>query len=307
MKSSSRFVYVPTTKEVVKGRATQQGGLYDSYLKSEYTKYKIKDNNNIRIIPRPAVNGRGFHYGYDTFIHYEIGPAKGQYLCLSKMLNKPCPVCEDASEDMSISKRVIMWIIDRDNEKEGPQVMDVPFSVDKGISSVCINSRTGEVLVVDDPESGFDISFNREGTGKTQTRYLGFVVARQSTPLHDDPEQVDKWLNYVVDNPIENTLNYYEYDYIKNVYAGKVDKKETDEEPPSRVKPKETNEEPARTATQAKSKGDEPSEEPKHRQRQAQVETVQTAKPVEDDVPKRKVEVDDDVPPPRKRRPIPQD
>jgi len=137
-------------------------------------------------------------------------------------------------------------VLDRENEEDGPIVWGMPQTVDKEIARRATGKGTNEVLPIDDPEDGYDVDFAREGTG-FKTKYVGIEIARRSSPLHDDPEVVEAWLDYVVENPLPDLLVVHDYDYINKVFAGSVateseaeeeGEEEEEEEKPKRIRPK---------------------------------------------------------------------
>lgn len=234
----SGFVYKPRTADQVKGRAQRKTGLYDSIFKQGFDTYRPKQGDNlIRYLP-PTWDDSD-HYGYTAFVHRNIGPDNATYLCPRKMLNKPCPICEaqkeakDAGEAeeataLNTVERIISWVIDRDaDDPEKPMIYETSWTQDRDIVSLCVNERSGEILMIDHPDKGFDITIKRTGTGM-RTKYYGYAVARDDSPIHDSEKAQDEILDYVKENPIPDTLNFYDYDYLKGVLSGKVAAKDED-------------------------------------------------------------------------------
>ncbi len=254
MNSNSRkFVYTPRDMQAVQKRATQSGGAYDSFIDTRFMKFTAAGGYNcIRILPPAWENAE--HFGFDYFLHSGVGPDNSQYLCLDKMADLAeskgfkggaCPVCEERrrlekegeteeANQLKPSRRVGVWIIDRDNERDGPKFYDMSWTMDKDIASLQINKRTGEAILIDDPEEGYDFEFQREGKG-LNTRYIGKSIARQQSPISDDPKLQDQWLEFISEHPIPDVLNFYEYDYIAKVFSGRVAKEEEVEERPVRT------------------------------------------------------------------------
>jgi hypothetical protein len=248
----SGFVYKPRTAEQVKGRATRKSGLYDSIFKQGFDTYRPKQGDNlIRYLP-PTWDDSD-HYGYTAFVHRNIGPDNATYLCPRKMLNKPCPICEaqkeakDAGESeeataLNTAERIISWVIDRDaDDPEKPLLYDTSWTQDRDIVSLCVNERSGEILMIDHPDKGYDVTIKRTGTGM-RTKYYGYAISRDDCPIHDSEKVQDEILEYVKDNPVPDTLNFYDYDYLSGVLSGKVSAKDEaldrDEDDPA---PKRTN------------------------------------------------------------------
>lgn len=227
------FQYRKPTAEDVKKRAEQRGGSeFDSIFKSSTKMFKVNDGSNlIRILPPTWPEPK--HFGYDIFVHYSVGPDSQTYLCPKEMLGEPCPICEERAlavkdgddnyaKELKASKRVVLYLIDRDAEKEGVQVWAAPWTVDRDLNTLIVDKRTGEVLGIDDPEHGYDVDFTKNGTGLT-TKYIGLQIARRDSDLGKD-----EWLQYAIDNPIPDQLAYFDYDHIAKVFGGKTTKKDDD-------------------------------------------------------------------------------
>jgi hypothetical protein len=249
------FQYQKRSKDDVKERANAQGGGFDRFIKPSYKTYKVRDGKNlIRVLP-PTWEGAK-HYGYDIYVNYGIGVDDQSYLSLSRMLSKPDPLAEarraaeregnqELAKQLNPTQRVLMWLIDRLNEDEGPQLWAAPFTVDKALANISFDEDTREVIYIDDPEEGCDVRFYREGQG-LKTKYDGSKMKLlKPTPLHEDSALMNEWLDYVSENPIPDCLNYYDYDHILSVYDGQTSNKakgkdEDDEDvrPSSRTKPK---------------------------------------------------------------------
>lgn len=250
---SKGFVYKARSAEAVQRRATQSGGDYDTFFDSRFQKFTPENGQNyVRILPPTWENAD--HFGCDYHLHSNVGPDNSQYLCLERSAELAqmhgveggrCPVCEErrsleregATEEASQLKgshRIGVWIIDRNNEKDGPKFWDMSWTMDKDIAALQINKRTGEALLIDDPDAGYDFEFVREGKG-LNTRYLGKQISRQPSPITDDDRQLEAWLDFITNNPIPDVLNFYSYDYIMKVFSGKkTEKTETTDEPPPR-------------------------------------------------------------------------
>ena len=228
---TSGFVYHRRSAVDVEKRAKQTGGSFESYIREDIPVYKVKEGTNIlRILPPPS---RDYdHYGIDIFTHYGIGVEKNTYLCPNKMLDKPCPVCEEHSSVLSTfggrqltdqdkdnlrpfnaGKRVLTYVIDRNEEDKGPQAWPGPWTLDRDINNLRQDKFTGEILWIDDPEVGFDVAFTRQGTGLS-TKYVGVDIAKRESALHRDANKATAWLKFVTNNGLRDILIYREYDRI---------------------------------------------------------------------------------------------
>ena len=282
-KTRGRFVYKPREKDAVKKRANQSGGLFDSLFKSQFAVFTPKEGDyRLRMLP-PTWNDAQ-HFGLDIYVHYSIGSDNQSYLCLDKMLGEKCPVCEqrkvaerggdpDYAKSLTATKRVLVWCVDRSNEEGGPQLWSMAWTIDRDLANLSIDKASGELLLIDDPEEGYDIEFTRTGKG-LKTKYSGTAVARRSSPLCDEERTADEWLGFVAENPLPDVLQYFDYEHIAAVASGaKKDADEDEEEAPTRskarAKPAREEEEdeddeedasPTKTRTAARSDDDEDAE-----------------------------------------------
>ncbi len=249
----SKFEYQRRTAEDVKTRANMKGGGFDTFIKAKYKMYKVRDGKNlIRILPRTwkLQPGQQNHYGYDLWVNYGIGIDNQSYLSLSKMLGKPDPVAEarrDAEREgdeklaraLQAKQRIGMWVIDRMAEDEGPQLWPAPFTVDKDFNILAMDEDTKDVIYIDDPETGCDIRFHKEGQGLL-TKYPPAKMKIQSpSPLHEDLDLQDEWLDFVQANPIPDCLQFFDYEHIKQVFGGqaRVERNDDEDEAPVRRRP----------------------------------------------------------------------
>lgn len=252
------FVYQKRTVEDTKKRATQTGGSRDSIVIDGIKLFNPKEgDHDIRIMP-PSWDGAK-HYGYDIWLHYGIGADENSYVCLRKMSDQPCPCCEehelarkDNDNDLAAAldpkRRVGVWVIDRKNEDDGPLFWPQPWTVDRDISNLAIDKKTGELYAIDDPDEGFDVAFTVTGKGKAK-KYSAFQISRRSSPLSDSPDKQDEWLQFIMDNPLPSVLNLVEYDYMANSLSGGVRQDDKDDKKDDKYGKKD--EEPAPASKRA--------------------------------------------------------
>jgi hypothetical protein len=201
-----------------------RGKEFDRIVADHIKQWTPKDGVNIiRILP--PTWPKPTHFGVDIYAHYRIGPDNQTYLDLSKMQDKPDPIAEERAEalrsgdeeyakELESKRRCGVYIIDRDNEKEGVQFWAMPWTIDADLNKLCVDKRNGEVLNIDDPEEGYDIEFEKTGKG-ISTKYQGLAIARRSSPLGSN-----KWLDFAVENPIPDQLVYFDYDHIAKAFGG---------------------------------------------------------------------------------------
>jgi hypothetical protein len=306
-KAERGFRYEKRSREDVKARANMRGGGFDSYIKQEFKRYKVRDGKNmVRILP--ATWEKPKHYGYDIFVNYGIGADNQSYLSLSKMgvedeYGKDPLVAarkeaqregdEDTAKALAPRQRVLVWVIDRLDEDEGPQLWDIPFSVDKDFVNLCLDEDTKEVVYPDDPEEGHDLRFYKEGSG-LNTKYPGGRMKLQdASPLHEDADVQGEWLDFVKENPVPDCLQYYDADAISAAFDGQVRGKDEDaeEKPKRRGRDDDDEDEKPRSKREAADDDDE-DDKPKKPSRRERVQESDDDEPEEK--PKRKAVAEDD-------------
>lgn len=299
-RTERRFVYRERTKEDLRERANMRGGNFDDFVKSSYKKYKVRDGKNIiRILP-PTWEGLPNHYGYDIYLNYEIGPDNNSYLSLSKMKKERDPIaeaCQQASREgdeklansLRPRQRILMWVIDRQAEDEGPQLWPAPFTFDKDLASISFDEDTGEITYIDDPEEGCDVRFYKEGSGLNTKYPAAKMKLMQPGPIHQDERKQDEWLNYIQENPVPDCLNYYDYDYLSAVFSGGAPKRDEEDEKPTRRRTQEQ--------SRVQARGQAPWDEDDGPQ-----QNTPATKPNQPKPNGRQVDPEDDEPPPSPRR-----
>lgn len=223
-RSSGSYQYQERSAADTKKRSSQGANDFDKILKDHIKMWKPNDGDNrIRILPPTWKDAK--HFGLDIYVHYAVGPDRQSYLCLSKMKGEADPIAEEReiarrdddekyAKDLEAKRRVLVYLIDRDHPKDGVQAWSMPWTVDRDIVKVSVDKSNGEVLPIDHPEEGYDIEFEKKGA-KDRTEYLGVAIARRSTALGDDA-----WLDYAMDNPLPDQLNFFDYDHIAKVFGG---------------------------------------------------------------------------------------
>ena len=208
---------------------------YDSIFKKGFKQLKVKDKQHtIRILPPTwdsnstlILGNEKRHYGIFVPCHnYNKTP----YICSKQALGKHCVFCDERQKaydenneklagELYVGTRLALWVIDRENENEGPQLWAMPKKVFSELAIRSIDSKTREVICyIDDPEEGYDVSFTR--TPKTEKKpndYIGVDISRRSTPLGG---QGKEWLDYIMQHPIPDVLQIYDEDYLKQVFSG---------------------------------------------------------------------------------------
>lgn len=225
------FTYRPRSAEDWEARANQGGMDYENFTYDEFRKFTAyKGENHIRILP-PTWDGAP-HYGLDCYVHYSVGPSKrDSVVCLDQGLpqigigGKPCPICqewrrvqktddEDMAREYRPVKRVLTWVLDKKDEGKGVLLWSMPYTVDKDINQISKNRARNTWYDIDDPKSGFDIYFRREGEA-LNTKYNGFE--RDSEPS----AVAQKHIDWVEAHPLPKVVRLRDYDEVKRLFEGR--------------------------------------------------------------------------------------
>jgi hypothetical protein len=300
----SGFKYKKRSAEDVKKRADQSGGNFDSPVKQGFDMWRPKTGENvIRILP-PTWDDFD-HYGLDVYMHRFIGSDSSNYICLNKMKGKHCPACaeqklaKDGGEDdeakaLAYQKRCWVWVIDRDDRSETPQIWDMSWAQDRDIAGLS-HFKSGKILLIDHPDEGYDIIVKKTGAG-LKTKYH-FNIERDSSPISDDDDKQEEILNFIQENPIPSVLHFFSADHIEKKLAGTTESKDKDLDDDDDDKPKK------KRAGRRDADDDDEDERPKKKRKPADDDD-------EDETPRRRKRTADDddeeeEKPKKKKRPDP--
>lgn len=237
---SRSFRYTQRSAKDIRERANKRSGDFDSIFKREFKVFKVKEGKNmIRILPPTWADAK--HYGYDIWVNYSIGIDNQAYLSLGKMRDEPDPIAEAKKQaerdgDKKLAKalapreRVLMWVLDRNAEEEGPQLWPAPVTLDKDLAKVTYDEDTKELIFIDEPNEGTDVRFYREGTGLNTTYDPLKIKLMAPSPIHEDSTIQKEWLDYIKAHPLPECLQFYDYDHINNVFGGQVAVRDEDED-----------------------------------------------------------------------------
>lgn len=248
---TSKFKYRERSPETVQSRAKQQGGDFDNYLSGQTPTLKVKEGEiTLRILP-PTWDFKkwGDNWGVEVWAHGDVGADHGAFLCPKKMAEKyphllkegilksdECCVCDAREEEedaevqkkMRAGKRIVALVIDRDQEKLGPQVWNLGWQLEKEIQIRSQDKKSGDILAIDHPDEGYDITFTREGQ-KLKTRYVGVDIAREPSPISDRATRQVQWLESISKTPLVDQLIFHDNDYISDVFNSKAPAREREE------------------------------------------------------------------------------
>jgi hypothetical protein len=185
------FKYQERTREQLQKRASQSGGAREGYIMDKYRVWTPREGEHrVRILP-PTWEGAQ-HFGIDVFAHYNIGMENSVFLCVQNSPDvcdkEDCALCdarakagenrdEVLADALKPRKRVLVWIIDRNNQSDGPQIWPMPYTIDRDLAGLVVDDEGKGVLTIDHPDDGIDVLFKREGKD-TRTR----LRRRQARP-----------------------------------------------------------------------------------------------------------------------------
>lgn len=224
-----KYKYAQRSADSVKERAEQKAGQFDRPLKEGTKFFSPKADTKYKIRIMPPTWDDPDHFGHDVYMVYGVGADASAYLSLAKMKGKKDPIEEErfaaerdgdaeAAKQLVPRKRVALYLIDRAAEEEGPQVWLAPYTFDKDLTAIMIDD-SGKVLDIDDPDGGYDVSFQRQGSG-LKTKYIGVAIARRESSLSSDDETQEQWMEQIVSTPLPDTFNYYSYEHIHKALHG---------------------------------------------------------------------------------------
>lgn len=158
--------------------------------------------NVVRLLP-PPVGKQPWFVWHKHF--FSLGQERKNIICAKYQYEEPCAVCQtgqklrasgnkldsDKARAYEPTSQVYMNVVDMLEPEKGVQLWTL---TPVGFKAVKDAIDLSQVKNVADPVNGFNILFKRTGEG-LQTRYTGWVVARQSTPLPGWeellPQQID--------------------------------------------------------------------------------------------------------------------
>lgn len=172
----------------------------------DYIKLK-EGRNKLRIIP--GVGDMEDFFWQQASRHY-IPDTKQSFFCPDFTIDEPCPICEfrqemynagdnaskELAQSLKATRRYWMNVIDRNAKDKGPQIFTPGIKIAGPIIGFLTDPEYGDLIF--DEEKGLDIVVKRSGTGRYDTTY-DVVPTRTITPLSDDEDQIDEWIEAAID------------------------------------------------------------------------------------------------------------
>lgn len=166
-------------------------------------------------------------------VHWNIGPNEQPVVCLRKEKGVPCFLCEQVealleSEDpkdqeigaeLRAGNRAYLNILDMNDLDSGVQVMSCGIKMLSEILAYFADPDWGDLT---DPEEGYNVTIEREGTGKNKTRYT-VRAKKKSSPIPDEG-----YLDQLKD--LDKLVKTISYEKQKALYEGVSDEESSDNE-----------------------------------------------------------------------------
>ena len=187
--------------------------------------WKVTDKSHkVRLLPVHPDDNINF-YGLTVHIHTNVGVNGDQFLCLKRMKNINCPICEhqvllwdtepEMAKDLYPQTRYLVWLVDlsQASDKQTAQIWSCPRTAMDDILGASYKKSTDEILNLANIDDGIAIYFDREKTPNTTfSKYKNFQL--------DDAPIVAKeiWLNNIVS--FTEVIEYASYEEIKNTFFG---------------------------------------------------------------------------------------
>lgn len=176
--------------------------------------------------PLPSFWENAAHWGLDIWVHNNIGEYNSSYLCIKKMKNEACAICDESKHitnqevlnAIAPRNRVLQLGIDRDNEVVGPLFWAPPKAFDAALMAVATNKKTRAVRRIANPDQGCDVFFKVEG----KKPFIKYVSHRCEEPsvLSDDESKYVEWLSYAERYQLPYILKFHNYEFLKDAFCG---------------------------------------------------------------------------------------
>lgn len=191
-------------------------------------------SNLIRILPPYS----GEDWYKETWFHFGVGVDRKPIACARRLLDEACYICEKVDElrksedprdvelptQIASRRRVFYNIIDLDDVESGVQIFSSGVTIFKELLMYVADPDWGDIT---DPEEGYDIVIEREGTG-IDTKYT--VRAKKNPTSLIDPGLLDQLRD------LDEMVEILPYEQVKAIYEGEEFVKEEKKEPVKRKK-----------------------------------------------------------------------
>jgi hypothetical protein len=211
----------------------------DSSKGADFMKLSVGRNVVRFLPPKPGVT-KPFRVIHQHYLRPPGSSGPVVLTCPRMEARKHCPICEEADRykrsgnpadrdrayELFPSRRVFANVIDRKDPEAGPKVLAFGKTVHEALIAIRKDDDAGGDFT--NPNDGFDIIIEREGTGATDTKYK-VLPSRKQSPLGD----LD-WIEKQHD--LERMAQIRSAEEIAKILSGEGD--DAGRKPPKDVTPK---------------------------------------------------------------------
>ena len=161
--------------------------------------FEVGKNMPLNSYGKPVSEEGDFDYVLDYFVHTGIGAMNVPYVCPYENFGDPCPICaylKAERRDKPIwaklrAKRRVIYLVwghnSTEEENKGIQILEgAHFFLEKHIAEIAKLPRGGGSILFSDPDDGKSLCFSRQGTGITDTKYIGHKFLDREDPVPDE-------------------------------------------------------------------------------------------------------------------------
>ena len=231
--------------------ADSQGNYSQPYLKTEGIELFKIDKQGLKKfsilpytvgngVPNPMESTGEYYFEHTFYVHANVGPNNKKFLCPSRTLDQPCPICEfqaDLAKDPDADKKLVdslwpkqrqLWnIVDTEEPEKGVQVWDVSYHLFGKQLKFEIDEQEEDDTFDEfaDPDDGYELHVKfQERTYKTAKFYeaKSFTFRKRKKPIADEVlEQA-----HVLDELLSPT----DYDEMKRVFEALASESESNDD-----------------------------------------------------------------------------
>lgn len=253
------------------------------------TRFKLREgDNNLRVLPTPeAPDGSTPPVFYEFYVHFNVGPNDDTLGCGKSFPDEEgdCWLCDamiprlQANGKVKSAEKLMpklnavvqIAVVDENGKMSGPFVWNMPKTVGNNILSL-LGSKKRDYA---DPETGYNFTITRTGTGQFDTRY-------EKAEPDDEPSVVPaEIMKKLLPFSALREIQKYDENGQKAAYTGKS-REEIDEEAAAKTKT-QTKKAAAPVAVEEEDDDDIPDTPPVKEKVAAKAKVVAAA--TEDDAP----------------------
>jgi len=194
-----------------KGNPYKSGRIFKSYLRPVPMFTPKPDAESCIRIVQPLEIDEMEYYGFEVHFHRSVGEDNADIICAERQydlwmsaygevpFDKQCDECAKRTGDLwesdpDLAKtyypdwRILFWVLDlkaKGDEADKIMLWSCPKTLADDILGQSHKKGTEVYVDVSHPETGTKVYFDREGEGKTNTKYKNVQVSDEECPLDD--------------------------------------------------------------------------------------------------------------------------